>query len=94
MTAHADIDQKDSIDHIRDLLEVIGVERVDHGTNIVENPDLVEYAVKHHIGFTTCPLSNTFVRPEMKGKEVLELLNKGVKFRPILTIQHIWRIYK
>ena len=79
LTAHADIDQKDSIDHIRDLLEVIGVERVDHGTNIVEDPDLVEYAVKHHIGFTTCPLSNTFVRPEMKGKEVLELLNIGVK---------------
>ena len=29
LTAHADIDQKDSIEHIRELLEVIGVERVD-----------------------------------------------------------------
>lgn len=79
LTAHADIDQKDSIEHIRELLEVIGVERVDHGTNIVEDPDLVDYAAHHNIGFTSCPLSNSFVSPEMKGKEVIELLSKGVK---------------
>lgn len=78
-TAHADIDQKDSIEHIRQLLEVIGVERIDHGTNIVEDPDLVDFAARHQIGFTSCPLSNSFVSPEMKGKEVLALLNHGVK---------------
>ncbi len=78
-TGHADIDQKDSIEHIRELLEVIGVDRLDHGTNIVEDPDLVEYAAKHHIGLTSCPLSNSFVRPEMKGHEIKELLAKGVK---------------
>lgn len=70
---------KNSIEHIRELLEVIGTERIDHGTNIVEDPDLVEYAAKNEIGFTACPLSNSFVSPEMKGKEILELLNKGVK---------------
>lgn len=79
VTAHADIDQKNSIEHIRELLEIIGVERVDHGTNIVEDPDLVEFAAKKEIGFTSCPLSNSFVTPFMKGKEVLELLSKGVK---------------
>ncbi len=79
ITAHADIDQKNSIEHITELLEVIGTERIDHGTNIVEDPDLVEYAAKNEIGFTACPLSNSFVSPEMKGKEILELLNKGVK---------------
>lgn len=79
VTSHADIDQKDSIEHIRELLEVIGTERIDHGTNVVEDPDLVDFAVKNKIGFTCCPLSNSFVRPEMKGKEILELLNKGAK---------------
>ncbi|ADY85084.1 adenosine deaminase [Lactobacillus helveticus] len=79
VTAHADIDQKDSIEHIRELLEVIGSERIDHGTNVVEDPDLVEFAAKNKIGFTSCPLSNSFVSPEMKGKEVLELLDNGVK---------------
>lgn len=79
LTAHADIDQKDSIEHIRELLEVINVERVDHGTNVVEDPDLMDLAAKKGIGFTTCPLSNTFVNPSMKGEEVLLMLEKGVK---------------
>lgn len=79
LTAHADIDQKDSIEHIRELLEVINVERVDHGTNVVEDPDLMDLAAKKKIGFTTCPLSNTFVNPSMKGEEVLVMLDKGVK---------------
>lgn len=79
LTAHADIDQKDSIEHIRQALEIIGVERLDHGTNIVEDPDLVDFVKKQNIGLTSCPLSNAFISPEMKGKEVLELLAKGVK---------------
>lgn len=79
VTAHADVDQVNSLSHIRELLEVIEVERVDHGTNIVEDPDLVEFAAKKQVGFTSCPLSNDFIASDMKGKEVLELLEKGVK---------------
>ncbi|GAA3616668.1 adenosine deaminase [Secundilactobacillus similis DSM 23365 = JCM 2765] len=79
LTAHCDIDQKDSIEHIRQALEIMGVERLDHGTNIVEDPDLVDFVANHNIGMTSCPLSNAFVSPEMKGKEVLELLAKDVK---------------
>lgn len=60
-------------------MEVINVERVDHGTNVVEDPDLMDLAAKKGIGFTTCPLSNTFVNPSMKGEEVLLMLEKGVK---------------
>ena len=79
ITTHCDIDQKDSIEHIRQALEIMEVERLDHGTNIVEDPDLVELAAKRQIGLTSCPLSNSFVSPEMKGKEVIDLLNAGVK---------------
>ncbi|WHQ80120.1 adenosine deaminase [Ligilactobacillus animalis] len=79
VTTHADVDQVNSLEHIRELLEVIGVERIDHGTNIVEDPDLVEFAAKQGVGFTSCPLSNDFIASDMKGKEVLELLAKGVK---------------
>lgn len=79
LTAHCDIDQKDSIEHIRQALEIMGVERLDHGTNIVEDPDLVQFAAKNNIGMTSCPLSNGYVSPEMKGEEVLELLKQGVK---------------
>lgn len=79
ITMHCDIDQNNSIEHIRRALLDIGVERIDHGTNIVENPELVEYVKKHGIGFTCCPVSNSFVTEDMKGKEMLELLNQGVK---------------
>lgn len=79
ITMHCDVDQVDSIKHIRDCLLEIGVERLDHGTNIVEDPQLVEYVLEKGIGLTCCPCSNTFVSASMKGKEILELLNKGVK---------------
>lgn len=79
ITMHCDIDQVGSIKNIRDALFTIGVERIDHGTNIVEDPSLVDYVLEHGIGFTCCPVSNSFVTSDMKGKEIKELLKKGVK---------------
>lgn len=79
ITMHCDIDQENSIEHIRQVLMDIGVERIDHGTNIVEDPSLVSYAKEHHIGFTCCPVSNSFVTDDMKGREITELLRQGVK---------------
>ncbi len=79
LTTHCDIDQKDSIEHIRQALEIMDVERLDHGTNIVEDPDLVALAAQRKIGLTACPLSNSFVSPDMKGKEITELLKAGVQ---------------
>ena len=61
VTMHCDIDQVGSIDHIRAALTELGAERLDHGTNIVEDPELVAYARDHGIGLTSCPLSNSFV---------------------------------
>lgn len=77
LTMHCDIDQENSIEHIRTCLKEIGVERLDHGTNIVEDPTLVDYVLEHKIGFTCCPVSNGFVTGDMKGKEIKELLGKG-----------------
>lgn len=79
LTMHCDIDQENSIEHIRQVLMDIGVARIDHGTNIVEDPKLVEYVKEHGIGLTACPVSNGFVVEDMKGKEIVELLEKGVK---------------
>ncbi len=78
-TMHCDIDQEDSIAHIRTALLEIGVERLDHGTNIVEDPALVEYVKQKGIGLTCCPVSNGFVVADMKGKEIKQLLHEGVK---------------
>lgn len=79
ITMHCDIDQKNSIGHIRDVLHKIGVERIDHGTNIIEDPSLVDYVLDHGIGFTCCPVSNSFVTEDMKGREMTYLLQRGAK---------------
>lgn len=79
ITMHCDIDQFNSIEHIRDALHVIGVDRIDHGTNIVEDSTLVEYIINNKIGLTCCPVSNGFVTSDMKGKEIKDLLRKGAK---------------
>lgn len=79
LTMHCDVDQENSIEHIRQVLEEIGVERIDHGTNILENPKLVEYVVEKGIGLTSCPLSNGLVSDSMKGDKVKELLDHKVK---------------
>lgn len=79
ITMHCDIDQVGSINNIHDALHIIGVERIDHGTNIVEDQKLVDYVVEHKIGLTSCPVSNSFVTEEMKGHEIKQLLDQGVK---------------
>jgi len=77
ITMHCDIDQFDSIGHIDTCLNKIGVERLDHGTNIVESDALVDYVIVNKIGFTCCPVSNRFVTGDMKAKEIKYLLGKG-----------------
>ncbi|MEV2224360.1 adenosine deaminase [Nocardia vinacea] len=78
LTAHCDIDQEGSIEHIRQALEDIGVDRIDHGTNIVEDERLVELAKTKGIGFTCCPVSNSFVTEQMKSTEIRTLLDRGL----------------
>ena len=79
LTMHCDIDQVGSIENIRQAIEEIGVDRIDHGTNIVENPSLVEQVRKRGIGLTCCPFSNSFVTNDMKADEIVQLLRDGVK---------------
>ena len=78
LTMHCDIDQVGSIEHIRQAVEEIGVDRIDHGTNIVESPELVEVVKRRGIGLTCCPVSNSFVTSDMKAAEIVSLLREGV----------------
>ncbi|MFE7745333.1 adenosine deaminase [Nocardia sp. NPDC057455] len=78
LTMHCDIDQPDSVEHIRQALEDIGVDRLDHGTNIVEDDRLVELAEAKGIALTCCPVSNSFVTAEMKSAQIVGLLDRGL----------------
>ncbi|MFJ3229817.1 adenosine deaminase [Streptomyces sp. NPDC086787] len=48
--------------YITEALDVLGVERVDHGLRCLEDPALVERLVRDRIPLTLCPLSNVRLR--------------------------------
>ncbi|MGY4920969.1 adenosine deaminase [Streptomyces sp. 900105755] len=49
-------------EYITEALDVLGVERVDHGLRCLEDPQLVERLVRERIPLTLCPLSNVRLR--------------------------------
>jgi adenine deaminase len=55
LTAHCDVDIPGSAQNIRDCLDLLHVERIDHGVNILDDPALVALARERHIGFTVAP---------------------------------------
>ncbi|MTE23901.1 adenosine deaminase [Microbacterium sp. ZXX196] len=79
LTMHCDIDQDGSIEHIRQVIEEIGVDRIDHGTNVVEDPALVSVVRERGLGLTCCPSSNSFVTESMKADEIVQLMREGVR---------------
>jgi adenosine deaminase len=49
-------------EYITEALDVLGVERVDHGLRCMEDPALVARLVRERIPLTLCPLSNVRLR--------------------------------
>jgi adenosine deaminase len=48
--------------YVSDALDILGVERIDHGIRSLEDPSLVERLVREQIPLTVCPLSNVALR--------------------------------
>lgn len=68
-------------EYIHQALDLLKVERIDHGVRCVEDPQLVEQLIKTQMPLTVCPLSNTKLRVfnDMRDHNILELLERGVK---------------
>ncbi|MDA9189785.1 adenosine deaminase [bacterium] len=68
-------------EYIWEALELLKVERIDHGVRAIEDPKLMDYLVKNQIPLTVCPLSNTKLRvfDQMKDHNLKLLLNQGVR---------------
>jgi len=66
--------------YITDALDVLEVERVDHGVRCDEDPALVARLVRDQIPLTVCPLSNLklCVVKDLKQHNFAALLRKGV----------------
>jgi adenosine deaminase len=48
--------------YIREALDILGVERIDHGLRCMEDPELVERLARERVPLTVCPLSNVRLR--------------------------------
>ena len=78
LTMHCDVDQENSVGHIWQALDDIGVERIDHGINSLEDARLVKAIVDRKIGLTVCPLSNRFVVQDSRSTEIKTMLDLGM----------------
>jgi adenine deaminase len=80
LTMHCDVDQHNTLDHLSQVLTTIGVDRIDHGVNVVASTELTEMiAKKPGMGLTVCPVSNGYVTGHMCEDRIQKLMDAGVK---------------
>jgi adenosine deaminase len=78
VTMHCDPDQEDALLHLRQCLDVIGVERIDHGVNCLDDEELCRLIGDRRLGLTVCPLSNLRLYGDLKADAVAEMLRRGL----------------
>lgn len=79
LTMHCDVNQDDSVQHIRDCVHGIQVNRIDHGVNALEDTQLCAAIQARGLGLTVCPVSNRFVVQSLTSSEIREMLARGMK---------------
>ena len=75
LTMHCDVDQENTVDHIWQALNEIGVERIDHGVNSLEDPRLVDEIKNRGLGLTVCPVSNIYVVQDSRAADIKRMLD-------------------
>ncbi|MFU2486930.1 adenosine deaminase [Thauera sp. WH-1] len=67
--------------YIVEALDILGVERIDHGVRAAEDPALLERLAREQVALTVCPLSNVklCVYPTLAQHTLGQLLDAGLK---------------
>ena len=79
LTMHCDLDQENTHEHIRQALQDLGSERLDHGLNVLEKPELITMAREKGVTFTICPSPNDVIRPGRSRQDIRNMLAAGLK---------------
>ena len=79
VTAHAG--EEGPPEYVREALDLLEVERIDHGNRALEDDELVARIAAEGLTLTVCPLSNLrlCVIGEMAQSPVREMLRRGLK---------------
>lgn len=66
--------------YIHEALDVLGVQRIDHGVRCEADPALVERLVREQVPLTVCPLSNVKLKvfARIEDHNLKRLLDRGV----------------
>ncbi|MCJ2181783.1 adenosine deaminase [Novosphingobium sp. 1949] len=79
-TAHCDANQENTLDHLRQVIVEMELDRVDHGVNVVQSPELMAEARKRNIPFTVCPSFSGQVRGASGPIDAVRaMLDNGLK---------------
>jgi len=67
-------------DYIVDALDILQVDRIDHGVRCIEDDSLMQRLAAEHITLTVCPLSNTRLKvfSHMREHNILTLLDQNI----------------
>jgi adenosine deaminase len=79
LTMHCDADQQDSVSHIWQAVRDIGVNRIDHGVNALEDRELCAEIKRRSLALTVCPISNSYVTRGAKSETIAAMLEAGMR---------------
>lgn len=79
LTMHCDVNQENTLVHIRQVLDDIGVDRIDHGVNSLEDPALCAVIKERGLGLTVCPISNRFCTQDLTASHIRRMLELGMR---------------
>ncbi|KZF22511.1 adenosine deaminase [Xylona heveae TC161] len=83
LTSHCDFHQKDTHDHIRQVVEEVGgkgADRIDHGMNATDRSELMGLIKERDIGMTVCPCAYIRHQPVVEVfPRIRKLFDAGIK---------------
>ena len=77
--AHAG--EEGNADYIWEAIDILGIKRIDHGNNCLQDEKLVEEIIKRNLALTVCPLSNTALQvvDDLKNHPLKKMMDFGLK---------------
>lgn len=83
LTAHCDFNQKNTLEHIRQVIQSLGgtgASRIDHGLNAADSEELMEMIQGRDIGLTLCPCAYIRHTSDLEiYPRIRKLMDAGVK---------------
>lgn len=82
LTTHCDVNVPNTLAHHWGAIELLQVERVDHGLNVIDDPALLNVVRRRGIGLTACPTLLYLDIPgrmESRAGAIKTLLEAGVQ---------------